>query len=220
MEETTVKMTQQELEQFRAYQEDLKKKESAEKSRQMREDYRQMVDDEIEASIGELRSISEGIKSVKSAVLENFKSIIAMKQEMFNMSGKAMPKQSHTFTNSEGNKRITLGVYVTDNYMDTADEGIALISEYIESLATDENSKALVSMVMRLLAKDKNGVLKASRIIQLRQIAKDIGSEKFMKGVEIIEEAYKPAVSKTFVKAEYKDENGAWTAIPLGMTEA
>lgn len=213
-------MTQAELEQFRAYQAEQAKKEAQEKAKKMREDYRQMVDDEIETSIAELREISDGIRTAKAAVLGNFKTILEMKQEMFRMDGKEMPKQSHTFTSSDGNKRITLGVYVTDGYLDTADEGIAIIREYIESLATDEKSKALVSMVMRLLAKDQKGALKASRIIQLRRIAEESKSERFLEGVKIIEDAYRPAVSKTFVRAEMKDENGAWYNIPLGMTES
>ena len=217
---TTVQMTQEELEQFRAYQAEQQKKAAEAKAKQMREDYRKMVDEEIETSISELRVISNDIRSAKSAVLGNFKSIIDMKQEMFTLNGKEMPKQSHTFTNSEGNKRITLGVYVTDGYLDTADEGIAIIKEYIESLATNDESRALVSMVMRLLSKDQKGVLKASKIIQLRKVAEDTGSERFLEGVKIIEDAYKPSVSKTFVRAEYKDDNGQWINIPLGMTEA
>ena len=41
------------------------------------------------------------------------------------------------------------------------------------------------------------------------------------KGVKIIEEAYQPIKSRTFLKAYVKNEQtGAWDQIPLGMTEA
>lgn len=214
-------MTHEELEQFRAFQAEKAKKEAAEKAKEMRQTYRDMVDEEIENAIPELLSISQDIKSVKAKVIENFKSILDMKQEMFRMQkGKDLENQSHTFTNSEGNKRIVLGVYVTDGYLDTAEEGIAIIREYIESLATDEKTKALVGMVMKLLAKDQKGTLKASRIILLRKIAEDTGNDRFLEGVKIIEEAYSPAISKTYIRAEYKNDNGVWTSIPLGMTEA
>lgn len=109
---------------------------------------------------------------------------------------------------------------MSDGYLDTADEGIAIIKEYIQSLATDDKSKSLVGMVMNLLAKDQKGTLKASRIIRLRKIAEESGDERFMDGVRIIEDAYRPEVSKTFIRAEVKDENGAWKSVPLGMTEA
>ena len=34
-------------------------------------------------------------------------------------------------------------------------DGIAIVKEYIEGLAKDEKTKALVSMVLRLLARDR-----------------------------------------------------------------
>lgn len=213
-------MTQAELEQFRAFQAEQQKKAAEEKRKEMSATYKDMVDEEIEAAIPELTGISNDIKAVKAKVIENFKSILEMKREMFQLNGKDMVNKSHTWTNTSGDKRITLGAYVTDGYLDTADEGIAIIREYIESLATDDKSRALVGMVMKLLAKDQKGTLKASRIIQLRKIAEDSGDERFLEGVKIIEDAYSPAISKTFIRAEVKDDNGMWKTIPLGMTEA
>ena len=107
-----------------------------------------------------------------------------------------------------------------DNYDDTVDAGISIVKEYISSLARDENSRILVDTVMRLLAKDQKGTLKPSRVMQLRQMADKSGNARFIEGVRIIEAAYKPVQSKTFVRAEIKDENGMWKSIPLGMTEA
>ena len=78
----------------------------------------------------------------------------------------------------------------------------------------------LVSMVLKLLARDAKGTLKASRIVQLRKIAEESNNDRFMEGVRIIEEAYQPAISKQFVRAEMKNEDGMWVTIPLGMTEA
>lgn len=41
-----------------------------------------------------------------------------------------------------------------------------------------------------------------------------------MEGVRIIEESYQPEVSKQFIRAEIRDNNGMWKPIPLGMTES
>lgn len=151
--------------------------------------------------------------------MDNFKTILEMKSELFKTKIKD-DQRSHTFTNSEGNKRITLGVYVTDGYRDTVEDGIAIVKEYISSLANDEKTEALVNMVFRLLARDAKGTLKASRIVQLRKVAQDTGDERFLEGVRIIEESYQPEVSKQFIRAEVKNENGMWKPIPLGMTES
>lgn len=223
IKQTTVTMTDAEMAEFKAFQEAKKAEEAKNAAKQMREDYREMVDDAIESMIPGLRTMSEGLTNHKKKVFEEFSAILEMKAEMFKMEkGSKLDNQSHTFTNSKGNMRIVLGHYVTDNYLDTVDEGIAKVQEYIVSLATDPKSQALVDMVMKLLSKDtKTNTLKASKIIQLRRMAEKSGAAEFIEGVKIIEDAYQPIKSRTFLKAYVKDEQtGAWDQIPLGMTEA
>ena len=217
--QTTVVMTAEEKAEFEAFQAAKAKKAAEKKARADREQYRQLVDDEIERSIPVLEEISGRIKESKQRVMDNFKTILEMKGDLFKTKLKE-DQRSHTFTNSKGNKRITLGVYVTDGYRDTVEDGIAIVKEYIESLAKDDKTRSLVSMVLRLLARDAKGTLKASRIVQLRKVAMETGDDRFMEGVRIIEESYQPEVSKQFIRAEIKNENGMWKPIPLGMTES
>ena len=215
----TVFMTEEEKAEFEAFQQAKARKAAEEKAKADREMYRQMVDEEIENSIPVLLGISEEIKVSKRIVIDNFKAIIDMKSDLFKTKMRN-DQRSHTFTNSAGDKRITLGVYVTDGYRDTVEDGIAIVKEYIASLANDEKTQALVNMVFRLLSRDAKGTLKASRIVQLRKVAEDTGDARFMEGVRIIEESYQPEVSKQFIRAEMKDRNGMWRPIPLGMTES
>lgn len=214
-----VMMTAAEKEAFEAFQKAQAKKEAEQKAKEQRELYSKLVDEEIENSIPELSSLSEQIKTTKETVYGNFKTILEMKQEIFASKIKDS-QRSHTFTNSEGNKRITLGVYVTDGYRDTVEEGIDIVKEVISGFANSAETESLVKMVLKLLSRDAKGTLKASRIVQLRKIAEESGNERFIEGVKIIEEAYQPAVSKQYVRAEIKDEKGQWKVIPLGMTES
>lgn len=214
-----VMMTAAEKEAFEAFQKAQAKKEAEQKAKEQRELYSKMVDEEIENSIPELSSLSEQIKTTKETVYGNFKTILEMKQEIFASKIKDS-QRSHTFTNSDGNKRITLGVYVTDGYRDTVEEGIDIVKEVISGFANSAETESLVKMVLKLLSRDAKGTLKASRIVQLRKIAEESGNERFIEGVKIIEEAYQPAVSKQYVRAEMKDEKGQWKVIPLGMTES
>lgn len=217
MEQVT--MSADERKEFEAFKAAKAKKEAEQKAKEQRELYSKMVDEEIENSIPELSSLSEQIKTTKETVYGNFKTIIEMKQEIFASKIKDS-QRSHTFTNSEGDKRITLGFYVTDGYRDTVEEGIDIVQEVISGFANSPETEALVKMVLKLLSRDAKGTLKASRIVQLRKIAEESGNERFIEGVKIIEEAYQPAVSKQYVRAEMKDEKGQWKAIPLGMTES
>lgn len=217
-----VTMTAEQMAQYEAYLQHIQAEQAKAKAKEMREDYREMVDEAIESMMPKLKVVSQDLANYKKIVFDEFSTILQMKAEMFQMEqGKELDNQSHTFTNSQGNMRIVLGHYVTDGYLDTADEGIAKVQQYIQSLASDEKSQALVSMVMKLLAKDAKGTLKASRIIQLRKMAEESGAPEFIEGVKIIEEAYQPQVSRTYLKAYEKDQNtGAWVQVPLGMTEA
>ena len=220
MNETkTINVTADELAEFQAFQAQKAKKAEKERVKAEREQYKQLVDEEIDASIPILLTISDEIKKSKSQVMDNFKTILQMKSELFKTKVKD-DQRSHTFTNSEGNKRISIGVHVTDGYRDTVEDGIAIVKEYISSLANDEKTEALVNMVFRLLARDAKGTLKASRIVQLRKVAQDVGDERFLEGVRIIEDSYQPEISKQFIRAEIKTENGVWKTIPLGMTES
>lgn len=215
----TIYVTADEMAEFLKFQAEKAKKAEEERVKAEREQYKQLVDEEIDASIPILLSISDEIKKSKSKVMDNFKTILQMKSELFKTKVKD-DQRSHTFTNSEGNKRISLGVHVTDGYRDTVEDGIAIVKEYISSLAHDEKTEALVNMVFRLLARDAKGTLKASRIVQLRKVAQDVGDERFLEGVRIIEDSYQPEISKQFIRAEIKTENGVWKTIPLGMTES
>lgn len=217
----SVEMTEEQRRQFEAFQAAEARKRAEEKARQMREVYTEMVDKEIAELMPELVRVSGDIAAAKKKAYDNFKAIIELKEEIFRLrKNEDLDVKSHTFTTTKGDMRITLGAYTIDNYLDTAEEGIAIVKDYISSLAKDAESQALVDMVLKLLAKDAKGTLKASRIIQLRRLADKSGNERFIEGVKIIEEAYAPVPSKTYVKAEVKGENGEWKAIPLGMTES
>ena len=148
-----------------------------------------------------------------------------LKAELLDIDGKDMPK-SHTFTNKAGDRRVTVGVYETDAYDDTVEEGIAIVKGYIEGLAQDERSKQLVKMVMSLLARSANGALKASRVVRLHKLADESGDPRFIEGVRIIEAAYRPAISRTYIRCEVRTIDPEtqvvkdWEALPLGMTES
>lgn len=210
-------MTAEERQEFEAYRAEKKKKEAAAQRKQQRENYAAMVDDELRTTLPVLQELSEQIKTVKNTVFGNFDAILKMKSEVLGLTKD--DQRSHTFTTSDSKLRLTLGVNTVDGYRDTVEDGIAMVKAYIESLAKDETSKALVNAVLRLLSRDQSGNIKASRVLQLRKMAEETGNERFIEGVQIIEESYQPTETKKYIRAEYKNEKGAWVNIPLGMTD-
>lgn len=212
-----VQMSAEERKEFEAFKAEREKKRREEERKQQRQQYAALVDEEIAASIPRLHEVSEMLRKAKENIFGNFDAILKMKAEIIGATRDG--QCSHTFTNSDSTLRIILGVNCIDGYRDTVEDGIAMVKAYIESLARDEATKSLVNAVLRLLSRDGQGNIKASRVLQLRKMAEDSGNEQFLEGVRIIEESYQPTVSKKFIRAQYKDDKGAWRYIPLGMTD-
>lgn len=220
-----VQMSAEEYAQFQAFKAEQAKKEAEARIEALRGKYADMSEAFINKTIKKLTPLSESIKKKKAEVLEEFSALQLLKAELLDIDGKDMPK-SHTFTNKAGDRRVTVGVYETDAYDDTVEEGIAIVKGYIEGLAQDERSKQLVKMVMSLLARTANGALKASRVVRLHKLADESGDPRFIEGVRIIEAAYRPAISRTYIRCEVRRIDPEtqvvkdWEALPLGMTES
>jgi hypothetical protein len=213
----TVELTQDELEALAAIRAKKAKEEADQKKAEDLEAYKALVDETVIDVFPKLRALSEQLGVEKQHCYSSFHKALAMKADLFNIKS---DQKSHTFTNKESTMRIVLGQYETDGYDDTVNEGIAKVKDFMGTLAKDQESSMMVKGLLRLLSRDSKGNLKASRIMQLKQMADESGNEMFKEGVTIIEKSYRPEVSKYYVKAEYKDENGSWVNVPLGITEA
>lgn len=214
----TVQMTAEEAAQYEAFKAEQEKKAAAERAKKDRETYVQLVDEEIEQAIPMLLELSGDIRTVKGTVIDNFRQILDMKAGVLKRTKDG--QKSHTFTNSDGNKRITIGRCVVDGWRDTVEDGIAIVKESVIGLIKDDETKALVNQIMRLIARDQAGNLKANKVLQLDKLATELNNDRLNEGIAIIKEAHIPNFSKTYIRAEYQDENGMWRYIPLGMTEA
>lgn len=218
MEQTNITMTAAELKEFEAYKAAKAAQQAKEERKKNLNTYNAMIDEQVNETIPELQSVSEQLSMVKKAVFDNFQSLLDMKKDVMKITKDG--QRSHTFTNSDGNFRIILGYHVLDNYKDTVQDGIDMVKEYITSLAESDETKSLVDMVLKLLSKDQKGNLKASRVLQLRQIAEKVNNEKFTEGVEIIMNSYAPIPSKKFIQAFAKNDKDEWKVIPLSLTDA
>ena len=211
--ETTI--SPEELAAFRAYQARIQR---YQRDKELRDTYAQLVDDEIDAATDMLTQLSTDMATIKETVMSNFRSVIDMKTETLGLS-KPQGQYTHTFTNSDSTRRITIGNYTIDSYRDTVEDGIQLVTTYIQSLARDQDSQALVKAVMQLLSRNSKGQIKASRVLQLRKIAEEVGDPQFIRGVQIIQDSYQPEISRSFVRLEVKDPNTqTWTIVPLNIS--
>ena len=179
-----------------------------------RETYKEMVESTTIEVFDELAKTSAMLAEVKSKVFNSYKTILAMKQELY---GYKDSQRSHTFTTDDG-LSITIGYRVVDDYDDTVDVGIQKVVDFVTSLATDEQTHALVDTIMQLVRKDSKGRLNIGKVVQLEQLGERLGKPELKEAISIIKDAYRPKRTRTFVDVYYKDEDGKQQSLPLAIS--
>ena len=216
---TTVEMTEDQLARFRAFEESEARKAAELKRKEERLAYEELVDKAIEEAFPKLRDVSETLRMTKKSVQGMFSTILDMKRDVLRLTKER--QRSHTWTHSNGKLRITIGSHKCDGWKDTVTDGVQMVKDACIDLIKDDTTRALVNQILALMSPDREGNLKAAKALQLRRLAEELHNDRISEGVQIIEEAYIPTLSKTYIYGEFKDEaSGAWKPIPLGMTEA
>lgn len=194
----------------------LEAEERAEK--QKREDdvaaYKSAVDEFCRLKFSRLKAMSEEMRRLKDEVFAEADTLIKLKEELFKTKS---DRHSDQFTTSDGRITLALGNRTNDGWDDTVEVGVAKVKEFIKSLAKDTESAALAEMVMSLLTKDRKGHLKASRVLQLREIARKSEYSELIEATDIIQGAYRPEETCQFISASWKDERGVKHTLPLSM---
>ena len=180
-----------------------------------RENYKKMMEEVTEKNFKILQELSEKLRIVKQTIFDDYATIVKLKEELYGVRDNQL---SHTFSTPDG-RTITLGHRNIDSFDDTVHVGVEKVKGYIKTLASGEKKEDIERVLNLLLKKDKNGNLKANRVLELRKIAEEINDNNLLEGVKIIEEAYKPIKSATFIECYIRDsETGKMNWIPLTMT--
>lgn len=176
--------------------------------------YKQSVDDFVRGTFERMKRVSELMRSEKDSVFAAAETLITLKDELYSTK---TDRHSNSFTSSDGMVSITLGKRTNDGWDDTVNVGVQKVTDFFKSMARDEEMAALAEMVMSLLSRDKKGNLKASRVLQLREVARKSGYSELIEAADIIQAAYCPVETVEFLSVQYKDENGIKRALPLSL---
>jgi hypothetical protein len=194
----------------------LENEEKAEKARKQKERdmYKQLVDETVKKAVEKLKTLSMQMELVKQEVFAEFGTLIDTKNELFKTK---LGRQSDTFTTNDGSMSITLGNRMNEGWDDTVEAGIDKVKAYLNTLAKDDNSAALVQTVMSLLAKGRKDALKANKVLELEKLAMTSQDPDFIDGINIIKQAYRPVPTCQFIQVELKDEEGKARKLPLSL---
>ncbi|MBD8348560.1 DUF3164 family protein [Dysgonomonas sp. HGC4] len=204
-----------ELAEFKEFKAQKAEKEKALKIKEDKITYKEIKDETIRVQFELLKRISGLMLEAKKTVFNNCDGLIQMKDDLFKTKS---DRSSNTFTTQDGSISIKLGNRVNEGWADEVEIGVCKVQDYLRTLAKDDNSATLVEGVIRLLKPDKKGNLKASKVLELEQMAIKSNNADFMDGITLIKEAYRPSPSCMFIEVRYKDENGEEQSLPLSMS--
>lgn len=207
------KLSPEERKSIIAQARELEKKEKDERAQNLQalEDIAKEV---VPASFSLLQEASDNLAKAKEKVFRDFIDYLKLKIETMGVKSN---QQSHTVT--FGSQSIKLGYRITDGYSDDAGYGLAMVHRFLGTLAKDDNSKKLIGAITRLLQKNTKGDLDSKKVLELRQIAdRDYPDSDLQRGVEIIQNNYRPKLSKWFIEAYFTDGSGVEKSLPLSIT--
>ncbi|WP_370789532.1 DUF3164 family protein [Bacteroides nordii] len=194
---------------------DAEEKANRERIDRERQNYKDLVDVTVNTSVRKLQELSAQMERLKNEIFSEFDSVIRMKEELFTVK---TDRQTNTFTTSDSRKTITIGNRINEGWDDTVEVGIAMVKRYMNTMAKDDNSAALVDTVMSLLAKNRKGALKANKVLELEKLANKTGDKDFIEAIRIIRDAYRPTPTCQFIEVELKDKEGQTVRLPLSMS--
>ncbi len=207
-------MTKEEREQLLAQLSEEKRQEEL-RVQNERESYKELVDSTVKSAVKKLQALSNEMMQVKQEVFRDFAELIATKNELFSVK---VNRQSDSFTTSDGTMNITLGNRTNEGWDDTVEAGIEKVKEYMSSLATNEETAMLIETIMGLLSKDRKGTLKANKVLELERLAVKSQDAKFLEGIKIIKDAYRPVPTCQFISVRIKDKEGKEQQLPLSLS--
>lgn len=208
VENATIDLTKfsaQQLKDALAAQENAKSKE--------RESYKELVAETVPKVFDEIMYASNLLCDLKGRIFGYFKDVLKLKATVFDVKEK---QQSHTFSTDKHS--ITIGYRVTDGWDDTVSAGVQKVNDFIQSLAVDDQTAALVETVFNLLKKDAKGNLKANRVIELQQLTPKFNNINFTDGVKIILDGYKPVRSCWYIEASTLNQECKWESVPMAIS--
>lgn len=194
-----------------------KKKAAKEKERQNKEAFRQLQHEYVQENFIKLVKVETDLSVIKSELFKNVESIIAMKKEIYGNDDK---QQSHSISNIDFTRTIIVGHNIVDGWdVDTAQAGVERVNQWLTKKLNDTNAD-LVNIIRDLLKPNAEGILKANRVLELRNQAEKLGDQELISAVAVIQEAYRPKKTSTFIKAKFRNEHGQDIWLNLSMSNA
>lgn len=174
-------------------------KEAKQKRKENYATFKKLSADYVTNHIDELTNHHNVTEEMIKRLFDEFGVIMVLKEDLY--GDKVAKFESHTSTLEDGSASITIGHNVTIGFDGTESAGVAMIQDFLESLASDEDNVMKLSKSVRVLLKPskKTGFMNPASIIQLNTLREEFNSEVFSNGVDIIINAQQRRISSMYV---------------------
>lgn len=131
-----------------------------------------------------------------------------------------IPKHSKggfTVTHSNGNMRVRRKRRTTPQWDERADMAEGLLREFLNDTIKKRDQK-LAEVLMGFLTKNQEGDFRYSSVMSLKKHRDKWSDERWIKGLDLLEESFSSQFSKYTYEFQIKDKDGSWVNVePLEL---
>ncbi|HRO75764.1 MAG TPA: DUF3164 family protein [Crocinitomicaceae bacterium] len=179
-----------------------------------REAYEKERDLFVQRSMVEAIAFSQILTEFKNDMHRSFKEY----EERLNSYGglRGNSKGGFSLTTTDGKYRIRRTRATSPEWDERSKKGETLIIEFLKEQITDEK---IHKLVMSFLERNDKGELEYSRVMNLLNMKNDFQDERWITGLELMQESYSKtlrAYGYEFLKKD--EETGKWNRVEINFT--
>lgn len=204
--------------QRKALMAELAKEEKAEKAKRAKEKkkYETGKDTSIEELMDEARELSLAnarFKAKMHVVMENH-------QDSLNNYGgiRSNSRGGFTLTHSRNDLRITRRRDTDPSWDERANKAVELIKEFLLSEGIKKTAGRVHGILMDYIARNDDGDLEYAKVMKLLQHEDTFQDPRWVKGLELIKEAYSITFKKFGYEFKEKNKAGKWVRLEMNFS--
>lgn len=209
-QDPTQEMTTAQLEELLAS----RKKKEIKDANAAKKKYEENRDESIAILIASAKQTNEMLSALKGLCHETMDK---QHLELSKYNGiRSNSKGGFSVTNSNGNMRVTRRRDTVPNWDERADKGVELIKSFLHT-AFKKRDQNLFKILLSFIEKNKDGDLEYAKVLGLIQHRDKFDDERWVKGLQLIEESYSNHLRAYSYELKIKDEQGKWQYIDLSF---
>lgn len=194
-----------------------KKQEEKTKAKALRSEYDRKRDQYLATVFARMEALSHQLAEFKR---EAIASGLILHDEMYDAYRRKRPDKpvdSYTLTSEDGTRRIIIERSERCEYDETAEVAISQIREVLRDKFAARNL-GMYEMLETLLMRNAKGDYDERLVAKLRKHEDRVNDPRFSDAIKMLDAAYRPVGSQTYIRAYTRDKNGPWREVTMNWS--